>query len=161
MKVNYPHSFSLCLLISTPCANLQKRGGIASCTDGATILRCATARKRYGMDREERGQDSLTLLSSPGSTGTLQRRQGVHATSLLGWGASQPTNPHWRGFGSKYWTGTTDRREAVRSWPDRFSQKERAPVGCTTIPPGPFTFAKDKSFERPSVQMVVHLNEYV
>lgn len=115
MKRLLPHSFSLCLLISTPCANLKRLEEVVSCLDGATFSRCAMAHFRYGMVREERGQDSLTLLNSPGSSGTLQRRQGF--TQRPFW-AGEPRSQRFRigaASVSKDWTGTTDRREAVRS----------------------------------------------
>ena len=127
MKTSLPHSFSLCLLISTPCANLQKRVEAVSCADGATFTRCATHSKRYGMDREERGQDSLTLFNLPGSSGTLQRRQGF--TQRPFW-AGEPRSQRFRigaASVSIRWTGTVGEKENRLELPELFLAKRKGP----------------------------------
>jgi len=135
MKMNLPHSFSRCLLISTPCANLQRFLEVVSCTDGATFSRCATSTKRCGMVREERGQDSLTLLNSPGSTGTLQRRQGF--TQRPFW-AGEPRSQRFRiGAASVSWysTGRAIREKRLDS-DQTLTSKRKGPVRCASIQPG-------------------------
>lgn len=127
MKRLLPHSFSLCLLISTPCANLKRLEEVVSCLDGATFSRCATAHFRYGMDREERGQDSLTLLISPGSTGTLQRRQGF--TQRPFW-AGEPRSQRFRIGATSVsirWTGTVGEKENRLELPELFLAKRKGP----------------------------------
>ena len=147
MKRLLPHSFSLCLLISTPCANLKRLEEVVSCLDGATFSRCATAHFRYGMVREERGQDSLTLLISPGSSGTLQRRQGF--TQRPFW-AGEPRSQRFRiGATSVSWYSTGRVIRENRLDPDQISSAKRKGPSLMSLPIklGPFTSAKVEAFE--------------
>ena len=127
MEMLLPHSFSLCLLISTLCATLEKREEVVSCPDGATFSRCATDHFRYGMVREERGQDSLTLLTSPGSSGTLQRRQGF--TQRPFW-AGEPRSQRFRigaASVSIRWTGTVGEITNRLELPEHILAKRKGP----------------------------------
>ena len=80
------------------------------------------------MDREERGQDSLTLFNLPGSTGTLQRRQGF--TQRPFW-AGEPRSQRFRiGAASLSirWTGTVGEIANRLELPRHIQPKEKAPV---------------------------------